>query len=361
MEYLIDRGITPDYHVMLDARPDNVAFVRSAPMSVKYLVASQCDKSVFDALAGRDVTIFHNSTQNAEKILGDEKAKAVHLLGGGTTVGMKAMLLAELMGFAAIHLYGMDSCYSDGEHHAYAQGLNDGERVVDVLYGDRDFKCSGWMTSQAQDFLEFCMRSLVTITVAGNGLLAHIARCGIPESAADTRAREILSRLPEGARGAEIGVFAGDLSARLLMRDDIGLYMVDSWAAHGDGQYAESGDFHATLSQTQQDAYMQMAINATAFAEGRRVVLRRNSVDAASAVDALDFVFIDADHSYEGCKADIAAWYPKIKSGGLVAGHDYSNIDFPCFGVNQAVDEFIQEYGLTLELGDNFTWFARKP
>ncbi len=361
MEYLIDRGITPDYHVMLDAREANAEFVRNAPSGIKYLIASQCDKSVFDALVGRDVTIFHNSTQDAEKILSGEKAKAVHLLGGGTTVGMKAMLLAELMGFSAIHLYGMDSCYSDGGHHAYAQGMNDGERVVDVLYGNRDFKCSGWMASQAQDFLDFCVRSLVTITVAGDGLLAHIARCGIPESAADTRAREVLSRLTVGAIGAEIGVFAGELSARLLTRDDIGLYMVDSWTVHGDGQYVESGDFHATLSQTQQDSYMQMAINATAFAEGRRTVLRSDSVSAAAMVDMLDFVFIDADHSYEGCKADIAAWYPKIKSGGLVSGHDYSNTDFPCFGVNQAVDEFTEQYGLTLELGDNFTWFARKP
>ncbi len=37
---------------------------------------------------------------------------------------------------------------------------------------------------------------------------------------------------------------------------------------------------------------------------------------------AFDFVYIDADHSYEAVKRDIAAWLPKIKPGGIIAGHD---------------------------------------
>ena len=52
--------------------------------------------------------------------------KPVHLIGGGTTVGLLAMSLAFLRGFRKIHLYGFDSCYRGDEHHAYAQNLNDG-------------------------------------------------------------------------------------------------------------------------------------------------------------------------------------------------------------------------------------------
>jgi predicted O-methyltransferase YrrM len=73
----------------------------------------------------------------------------------------------------------------------------------------------------------------------------------------------------------------------------------------------------------------------------------------------LDFVFIDADHSYEGCKADIEAWFPKVKPGGLLSGHDYDNPDFPEFGVKRAVDEFAARHGHSVELGDNLTWFIR--
>ena len=71
---------------------------------------------------------------------------------------------------------------------------------------------------------------------------------------------------------------------------------------------------------------------------GRVDIRQQHTVEAAKAIDdqSLDFVFIDADHSYEGCIADIRAWGPKVKFGGLIAGHDY-NDKWP--GVIRAVNE----------------------
>jgi len=72
---------------------------------------------------------------------------------------------------------------------------------------------------------------------------------------------------------------------------------------------------------------------------------------------SLDFVFIDAMHTYEAVKEDIRAWFPKIRSGGIVAGHDYS-----WDGVKKAVDEFELSSGLrgymTPQLSD--IWFFQK-
>jgi hypothetical protein len=51
---------------------------------------------------------------------------------------------------------------------------------------------------------------------------------------------------------------------------------------------------------------------------------------------SLDFVFIDGSHEYEDVKEDIYYWYPKVKRGGIISGHDYTN--YP--GVKKAVDEF---------------------
>jgi predicted O-methyltransferase YrrM len=53
--------------------------------------------------------------------------------------------------------------------------------------------------------------------------------------------------------------------------------------------------------------------------------VRTDSVSASKNYqdNSLDFVFIDGDHSYEACKADILAWLPKMKNGSILAGHDY--------------------------------------
>jgi predicted O-methyltransferase YrrM len=63
---------------------------------------------------------------------------------------------------------------------------------------------------------------------------------------------------------------------------------------------------------------------------------------ASSTLDdgSLDFVFIDADHSYEAVKQDITDWRPKVRSGGWLGGHDYS-VKFP--GVIRAVHEAFGE------------------
>jgi hypothetical protein len=69
--------------------------------------------------------------------------------------------------------------------------------------------------------------------------------------------------------------------------------------------------------------------------------IRGDSVSVASqyADDSLDFVFIDGDHRYECVKADIEAWLPKMKSGSVLAGHDYGW----CEDVRRAVHEVLGE------------------
>lgn len=356
--------VEADYHVMLDARPENAAFV---PHGVPCLYASQCHPEAFSKALenGNPITLWHSYADGMDHILKGE-SRSYTYVGGGCTVGLKAMCIAYIMGYRQIHIYGLDSCYRDGKHHAYAQPLNDKEKVIEVIFNDQKYKVAPWMATQVDQFRElaqFLIESGCVITTHGEGLLQDMARAmQLRPSAAQLRADAILSRLPLGSlTGAEIGVFAADLSKRLLTKD-ITLYMVDSWAiSEPEGQYAQSGDFHAGLNQQQQDDYYHFACNMVRFAGERARIIRKPSVEAAKDIHdgSLDFVFIDADHSYEGCKADIDAWLPKLKSGGLLCGHDYSNTDYPCFGVNRAVDEFCLKHGYAVDLGDNFTWFIK--
>ena len=69
-------------------------------------------------------------------------------------------------------------------------------------------------------------------------------------------------------------------------------------------------------------------------------VVKQDSVEGAKRFEdkTLDLVFIDGAHEYEAVKADIQAWLPKVKPGGIIAGDDYS----PHWtGVVQAVDELL--------------------
>jgi len=60
----------------------------------------------------------------------------------------------------------------------------------------------------------------------------------------------------------------------------------------------------------------------------------------------IDYLYVDADHSYEGCMADLENWWPHVRVGGLVAGDDY---DDPRQGVTRAWDEFEKKHGQQFE------------
>lgn len=360
-KFLQEQGVMVDAQWIVDARPSNARFVVDGP--VKF-IASQCAPEVFDA-AGARAVIFHDLN------CGPWLPEGVTLIGGGSTVGLKAIAGAYVLGCRSIHLYGMDSCFENDAHHAYDQPENDADRRITVhVEGGGTFVAAPWMIRQVEEFQQlaaFLANDGAAIHVHCGGLLGHVAvemvtpRIG----PADQRAGEILKRIDgvESPVGVEIGVFAGDTSCRLLQHPTLTLYMVDSWEGGGDAYAAESGDWHARLTLDQQTSYERMARKAVEAAGPRARIVKARSAEAAESFpDAmLDFAFIDADHSYEGCAADIAAWLPKVKPGGVIGGHDYDNHDFPGFGVNRAVDEFCSAHGLALEKGENFTWFVRLP
>jgi predicted O-methyltransferase YrrM len=88
----------------------------------------------------------------------------------------------------------------------------------------------------------------------------------------------------------------------------------------------------------------------------RCTILPVDTTQAAKQVEdgSLDFIFIDAGHSYEAVRDDIAAWASKVKPGGWVGGHDY-HASHP--GVIQAVDE---AYGDTVQHLEDAIWWIRQ-
>lgn len=190
---LVEHGITPDNHVMLDARAENAAFLEGSPAGTRYLVASQCHPAVFDALEGRDVVMWHNGFGDNEILRqaldpywdeGPNQRPCVIVPGGGT-VCLRALWLATFAGFKAIHCYGMDSSYHGDQHHAYAQTMNDADAIMEVVMLDdrtgeeRRYRAARWMVRQASEFRETyadLKARGVQVFVHGKGLLPDIAR-----------------------------------------------------------------------------------------------------------------------------------------------------------------------------------------
>lgn len=137
--------------------------------------------------------------------------------------------------------------------------------------------------------------------------------------------------------GAEIGVWEGDFS-KLLFAAVPGLRLrcVDRWQAYG--AYRDKKNDQARLDAAYQRTVDQLSGCAA-------TILRMGSLEAAAEVPdgSLDFVYIDANHGYDYVLADLKAWAPKVRTGGIVSGHDYvaqPKQKTAHLEVAQAVDEF---------------------
>lgn len=156
----------------------------------------------------------------------------------------------------------------------------------------------------------------------------------------------LISMFPPQSVGAEIGVWKGDFSSRLMKRvHPRVLHLVDPWQHSSDPVH--QGAWYAggiAQDQAEMDAIAEGVIKrfAKELADGRVVLHRGLSVVVAEEIEdgSLDWVYIDGDHSYGAVVADLEAWWTKIVPGGLLAGDDYSQGGWWGDGVMRAVDEF---------------------
>ncbi len=181
----------------------------------------------------------------------------------------------------------------------------------------------------------------------------------------DRLANAILSRLPDGpAEVAEIGCYRGDLSVRLLEgRANCRLAMVDPWSTPIKGStYLRKGGNTAIAMLLDAEGLYQQVLWKTQFAQDRRTVIRSTSLAAAAMLpdNVFDLVFLDALHTYADVCDDLIAWFPKVRLGGWLSGHDYkpSNCKVQ---VKPAVDEFAAKHNFKVEIGSMKTWFIRVP
>lgn len=155
----------------------------------------------------------------------------------------------------------------------------------------------------------------------------------------------------------EVGCFMGKSTAYLLQKikesnKDIQVAVIDIFTAeceHHNDLIKENGggDLLEIFNKNMDD----LGVKVTA--------IKGKSQDMCNIFNPNTFkmIFIDAAHDYESVKADLNNFYPKLKSGGIFAGHDYG--EKSC-GVGKAVDEFVKKNNLKLDVM-TASWILIKP
>lgn len=140
----------------------------------------------------------------------------------------------------------------------------------------------------------------------------------------------------DGAVFAEIGSFHGKSTVYMaekikLSGKDIKWFTID----HFEGTQDEHEQELLSLTGTLYETYLKNIEPVKEYIH----TIREDSKEAHRhfADGSLDFLFIDGDHTYKGMRKDLELWYPKVKSGGYIGGHDYAE---PTCGVKMAVDSY---------------------
>lgn len=155
---------------------------------------------------------------------------------------------------------------------------------------------------------------------------------------------------------AEVGVFEGFLTDKVKKHLSFGKYhLVDPWKEYND--HLGSMNFPQEIWDS---VYRTVCER---FTGDKFVIHRKPSVEAAKEVEdgSLDFVYIDGDHRKSEVLADIRAWYPKVKTGGIISGHDFVEKE-----VYSGVFQFIYDHAiknnadaLGVYQGYNDWWFFK--
>lgn len=116
----------------------------------------------------------------------------------------------------------------------------------------------------------------------------------------------------------EIGSYRGESAEIFLNSRRVSfIYCVDPWRDYDDSddEAARCGGMH--------EVELDFDLRMSAF-PGRFSKLKMTSAEAAHEIGTVDAVYIDGSHRYEAVMDDLNLWVPKVRNGGVVAGHDWN-------------------------------------
>jgi hypothetical protein len=167
-----------------------------------------------------------------------------------------------------------------------------------------------------------------------------------------TQAIQQYSRQEKGIF-VEVGAWLGRSIAFLTVEiinsgKDIDVHVVDKW---------EDAMEFSISDITNSNFYSNFLTNIEPVKDNLNII-RAPSIEAASKFidNSIDFLFLDAAHTYKDVTDDFISWWPKMKNGGIFAGHDYYNSE-----VGRAVNDFCEKIGAIVDLSHPSCFKIKKP
>ena len=206
--WAISKGLEPSLQCIVDAREFNKRFTEQCELTKKtqFGICSQCSPEIFKNLPLDRTYMWHGTlSEDAMAAITEcygEQNKDWFPIPGGSTIGLRALCLLQMLGFRNIYIYGLDSCVfpdrADRSHHAYEQEENDyikGTIPMVLAAGtkyEKTFQCQPWQVWQLREF-EYQIPRMAEVPdlklqIKGDGAVAYMIESAA--KIAEDKARE---------------------------------------------------------------------------------------------------------------------------------------------------------------------------
>lgn len=167
LRLFVERGTAPTYWAACDPQPVVAEFLKDAPESTIYLVASKCHPSVFDALKDRKVLVWHVDDCGTWDLVKDRNA-----ISTGVSITIVSFELMSRFGFSRFETWGWDGCYLNGQDHAAPQAHSGTDLEMQV--GINRFRTTTTWALEAQDAYHKLTITPRNVKVRGGGMIGAV-------------------------------------------------------------------------------------------------------------------------------------------------------------------------------------------
>jgi hypothetical protein len=176
-DYLVRRGIVPDFHVDCDPREHKARMLQNPQSKTIYLMATVCHPKYWEVLKGHNVRLWHlingDDLETVAWVLENHPEGANSMIGGGSTVGQRAMNVMAALGYRRFNVHGMDCSFTTDRHAGPHFGKE--QAKIFVKAGNRVFQTTRQMLQAAIEMEQFITTQDAEVAFFGDGLMQETA------------------------------------------------------------------------------------------------------------------------------------------------------------------------------------------